>query len=925
MPNAAINTLMKHATHSPESSPSTPYPWQAWAEDDDISPAMRQFCALKAAHAEVLLFYRMGDFYELFFDDALVAAQVLDIALTKRNQIKSMDVPMCGVPYHAAEQYLHKLIAAGHKVAICEQMETPEEAKKRGYKAVVQREVVRIVTPGTITEEGLLNPQEAHYLVALTMQAQPEKQAKQTEKQKEQVQWAMAVAELSTGHFSVSALSATQLGVELARLSPREILVSASLLEDASLREVVHLCSVLADSCFSAKAAQRRLQEYFGLHTLEALGCWSDLEYAACGALLDYVHITQKDTTPRLDVPKQHTPRAYLHIDPATRRSLEITHTQHGTRKGSVLHAIDRTKSAGGARVLAGWLNSPLLDVASIEARQRVVRFFVEQPAERTYMREVAAALPDMERALGRVLMERGGPRDLQALLRALIGAEGVRTRWYKHESLPYPPLLLQWREQLGQHNELAHVLASALEEDVPHLARSGGFIRGGYHPVLDEWRVLKNESGRMIAALRQRYSEQTGISSLKIQHNNVLGYFVEITPLHESKVLDCFIHRQSMKNALRYTTTELAELEQKISEAAGKALKLELELYEALVARVREHQESLVLCARALAMLDAASALAELAVVEHYTCPELCENPVLDIHEGRHVLVEQYAKRTRSGGGFVGNDCTLHPQNRLWLLTGPNMAGKSTFLRQNALIVLLAQMGSYVPATSARIGVVDMLFSRVGAADDLARGQSTFMVEMVETASILHQATDRSFVILDEIGRGTATYDGVSIAWAVAEYLYHNTRCRGLFATHYHELTRLDELLPALHCYTMHVKEWRGELSFLHKVIPGVADKSYGVHVARLAGMPKPVLERAGALLQLLEASATRPLDGLRADVLPLFAAVDDAPAPASVQAPAPMPDFSHPISQYLESLDLDTISPREALEVLYQLKSMG
>ncbi len=868
---------------------------------EKISPGMQQYLGLKEQYGDYLLFYRMGDFYELFFEDALTAAGILDIALTKRGTLRGEPIPMCGVPYHAADQYLERLIAAGQKVAICEQLETPEEAKKRGYKAVVNRDVVRIVTKGTLTEDTLLTPNRSNYLTSIAQQ---------------EGGLSIAWVDISTGEFGAQATSIAALAADIARFDPSEILLPKGLVEEPRLRdfavEYKERITPVVDSTIDGRHARQKLVSYYGTDTLEGWGDFSLSDIAACGMLCDYISLTQKNKIPRLNTPHKLQAQDYMQVDAATQRNLELVTTMSGERKGSLLSVIDRTVSAAGGRMLSAWLCQPLADAAQINARLDAVAWSVNC-AERSRIRDHLDACPDIERALGRLHVERGGPRDMLAILNGLE----IATSLYGHLRLlddgSIPDGIQGVILDLGDYMDLTEELSRALKKEAPMLARDGNFIETGYHPTLDEFRMMRDESRRVIASMQAKYAKESGINSLKIKHNNVLGYYVEITKRHEASVPEGFIHRQTMKDALRYTTVELGETEQKIVRAADQALRLELEIYENLLAKIAARSDDIIITARALATLDVVFGLAELAITQRYCRPKLDDSAAFDIREGRHPVVE-YFLESEGRGQFIGNECALDDAQRLWLLTGPNMAGKSTFLRQNALITLMAQMGSYVPAKEAHIGVVDKCFSRVGAADDLARGQSTFMVEMVETAAILNQATSRSLVILDEIGRGTATYDGLSIAWACVEYLHNVIKCRGLFATHYHELTHLAKDLQSLACYTMRVKEWKGEVKFLHEVKAGTADRSYGIHVAKIAGLPATVLGRAQKILHELENVQGNPLQPLLNDALPLFTSSEPDAETAIV----------HPVLQELEVLNPDELSPREAMEQLYQLKSI-
>jgi len=904
-------------------------PPPAPADTGAMTPMMAQFLEIKQAHPDCLLFYRMGDFYELFFDDAAAAAEILDIALTKRGKHLSEDIPMCGVPVHSHEHYLSKLIRSGRKVAICEQMEDPAEAKKRGSKSVVKRDVIRIVTPGTITEDGLLDPRAHNYLACVAEAGGA---------------LALAWVEISTGAFAVRTVDPRRLAAALADLTPGEILLPDRLLERPEFYELwgdwKAALSPLPAARFQSVAGEARLKAAFGVAALDAFGSFGRAELTAAGALVDYVEATQKGRLPRLEPPRRLAEGAHLDIDAATRRNLELTRTLTGERKGSLLAVIDRTVTGAGARLLERWLSAPLTDASAINARLDAVDALVDGAAARERLREGLRRVPDVERALSRLALERGGPRDLAMLRDALAQVPGLRVGLGEGLSATLnggdlPDLLATQARDLGDHTTLVDRLTRALVEEPPTLARDGGFIAPGYHAGLDEARALRDQSRQTIANLQTRLVGETGITALKIRHNNVIGYYVEVPSRHADKLMAAdsgYIHRQTMANAARFTTVELSDLESRIRGAGEKALALEQELFADLRSEVMARADAIALAARALATLDVLAGLADLAVARRYARPRVDDSAAFSITDGRHPVVEA-ALEAGDGGPFVGNDCDLGPDKRLWLVTGPNMAGKSTFLRQNALVVLLAQMGAFVPAEAAHVGVVDRLFSRVGAADDLARGRSTFMVEMVETAAILNQATERSLVILDEIGRGTATYDGLSIAWATLEHLHETNRCRTLFATHYHELTVLGGRLARLACHTMRVREWQDHIVFLHEVAPGVADRSYGIHVARLAGLPPAVIDRARAVLERLEAGgegATVSAEALAAD-LPLFAAavaqaprLPASPPPPSEAAPVPSALAPSPLEDALATINPDDLTPREALEALYRLKGL-
>ena len=867
------------------------------------SPVMVQYHEIKRANPGCLLFFRMGDFFELFFEDAVAAAQALDIALTKRGRHDGADIPMCGVPVHTAEAYLARLIRAGFKVAICDQIEDPAEARRRGAK-MLRRAVVRVVTAGTLTEEGLLDARRHNYLAGLAEAGG---------------EMGLAWLDLSTGAFALGPTSEGALAGDLARLSPGEILLPERLLTRPALFDLLAewkpTLTPLPNPRFESDTGRRRLQEFYGIGALDGFGNFSRAEVAAAGALVDYVGLTQQGQAAYLDPPRRVVPGSVMQIDAATRRNLELVTTLAGERKGSLLATIDRTVTPAGARLLADHLAAPLTAIAAITARLDAIQFYVDHPEARSALRERLRHCPDIERALTRLSLGRGGPRDLVALRQSLGETASLREMLAVADLVPLPKRLAEARRGLGEHGVLVGRLARALAVELPLFARDGGFIAAGYSEELDEWRGLRDESRRMIAALQARYAEETAVAALKIRHNNVIGYYIEVSANHAGKLGQEFIHRQTMAGAQRYTTAELADLETKIASAAERAVALELRLYDDLVAEVMARRSEIAAAGVALATLDLAAALAELAAEAGWVRPMVEDGTAFEISGGRHPTVEAALSASGNRGGFVANDCVLGDE-RIWLVTGPNMAGKSTFLRQNALIVILAQMGSYVPTQTARIGIVDRLFCRVGAADDLARGRSTFMVEMVETAAILNQAGPQAFVILDEIGRGTATFDGLSIAWAALEHLHEVNRCRTLFATHYHELTALASNRPSLACHTMRVKEWKGDVVFLHEVGPGTADRSYGIHVAKLAGLPKSVTTRAEEVLGALEKGDQGSALNRLADDLPLFNVARRRADPALQESPA---------EALLRDTRPDELTPREALDLVYRLKGLA
>ena len=875
-------------------------------ESGVITPMIAQFLKIKAEYPNALLFYRMGDFYEMFFDDAILAAEALDISLTKRGKHLGQDIPMCGVPHHAAEAYLLTLIRKGFRVGVCEQLESPAEAKKRGGKSVVKRGVVRLVTPGTLTEDSLLDARKHNYLCAFAVVRDKS---------------AMAWLDVSTGDFHVQTCTIVGLSPLLARLNPQEVLVTDS--PPVWLRETIEetgaAITEIARSSFDSAAAISRLSKLYGVRSLDAFGTFERQELGAMGAIVDYLNITQKGKLPLVKKPIAEATDVSMRIDAATRRNLELTRTISGDRVGTLLTVIDKTITGPGARLLETRLNNPSRHLETVQSRLDSVSFFYENQQLREDIRKILRRTPDIDRALTRISLERCGPRDVATIRDGLIASDLVLKIFGSTKS---PSLVHDALQSLKGHNELIKFLKTRLVENPPLLARDGELTASGYRKDLDEARTLRDEGRRIILSMQKAYANQADVAALKIRHNNVLGYFIETPATHAEKMLamplsGTFIHRQTTANAVRFTTLELAELETKILNAGGQALEIEQEVFRELCAEILTKGSTISQTAKSLAELDLQVALAELSITENWVRPIITNDRAFQITAGRHPVVD-VALRRQANGSFVSNDCNLSDDTdakRLWLLTGPNMAGKSTFLRQNALIAILAQMGSFVPATAAHIGLVSQLFSRVGASDDLARGRSTFMVEMVETAAILNQADQNALVILDEIGRGTATYDGLSIAWATLEHLHESNQCRTLFATHYHELTQLSSKLDKLMNATIKVREWKGEIIFLHEVKQGAADRSYGVQVAQLAGLPNSVVKRARLILKMLEKKDRESRTGALSlfEDLPLFAAT-----------PAPIMETSKQsvVEDILSNVLPDELSPRDALALIYKLK---
>lgn len=914
-------------------------------QENSLTPMIRQYLEIKQAYSEYLLFYRMGDFYELFFDDAVKASKALSITLTKRGKLAEHDIAMCGVPFHACDEYLHKLIKCGFKIAICEQTESPEEAKKRGgAKAVLKREVVRLITAGTLTEDKLLEPAQSNFLLVIGHQHTAQS-----------CQLAIAWIDISTGHFYVKDTDFQNILSDIVRIQPKEILMAESIYDAGtsqipSLNSLANLVVTHPDHFFDSKLAHKRLGDFYKLASLEAIGTFSPAQLSAISASILYIEKTQINSTPKLMLPQIEQTGQTLFIDSSTRISLELTQTINGAKTGSLFHAINRTTTPMGARLLAARITAPLTKAADIDQRLNAVEFFLQPNINITHFTNLLKQLPDIERVLSRLSLGRGSPRDMANILQALEISLELKDL-LKDMLLP-AELQAGYKVFSKFPYALSVNLQKAIKTDsLPLLKRDGNFIQEGYSQELDNLRQLRDNSRQIIIELQEEYINYSGAKNLKIKFNNVLGYFIEVSSLQADNLTNntekqaLFIHRQTTANAMRFTTLRLSELETEIKDSAAKSLEIEIQLFDELLALILEQAEFFQQLAQAIAMIDVSIGLAILAKEQRYCRPIVDNSYNFNIKAGRHPVVEQ-ALQLQKSRPFIANNCYLSGKNassygQIWLVTGPNMGGKSTFLRQNALIALLAQIGSFVPADSAHIGVIDRLFSRVGAADDLAKGHSTFMIEMIETASILNQATDRSLVIFDEIGRGTSTFDGLSIAWATTEYLHDQNKCRALFATHFHELTSLTSKLSRLFNVTMKVTEWNDKVIFLHEVIKGTADRSYGIHVANLAGLPQPVLRRAQQILQLLEEKeAYKSLESLPQS-LPLldFAMQKEAgnfidPVKANNKnltgynseiesdSSAISKKFTL-IEEQVTNLQLDELTPKQALELLYKLQT--
>jgi len=873
-------------------------------EASNTTPMMRQYFSIKEKNPDCLLFFRLGDFYELFFQDAIETSKALDITLTKRGKSgEGKDIPMCGVPVHAYEAYLARLIRQGYSVAIVDQVEKPEDAKKRGAGSIVKRDVVRIVTPGTLTEDTLLEAGQNNYLASISLIKNNN--------------LSVAYVDISTGQFFIEDANKKGLLSILTRMQPKEILISESVYGSEEIREIWQYWSkkikILPDVRFNKQSGENQMLKAFNVASIYGLGDFSETRIQAVGALLDYVHLTQQGRAPRLESPKIINTGNFVQMDSATFRSLELLQTQQGQRKGSLFHCLNKTVTASGARLLASRISLPFREKKDIEARLDVVNYMINSFKSVEKLRELLGKTVDVQRVISRISLGRAGPRDLGGLRDTLLSfgeidkiLEGAHR---EEQSGTFQGKLV---EALQGFDSLWKLLDDSLQDELPLLARDGGFIKSSYDQELGELRNLKNTSFQKIKNMQKMYSSCTGVSNLKIKHNNMLGYYIEVTSINAAKLQENndFIHRQTLANNMRFSTKELVELEQNLSQMQEKTLHIELKIFSEIIEAILKKTEELIKASRSLAELDLLISFALIAKQRGYVRADIENSEVVEIEEGRHPVVES---SKIEGTSFISNDCFLTSEKNIWVITGPNMAGKSTFLRQNALIVLMAQMGSFIPAKKAKIGLVDRIFSRVGASDDLARGQSTFMVEMLETALILNQATEKSFVILDEVGRGTATYDGLSIAWSCLEYIHRQNKSRCLFATHYHELAEQENYLDRLAAYTVKVEEWEKKIVFLYKIIKGRAGRSYGIHVAELAGIPKSVIDRAKILLKKLEKENKK--SSLKPDDrdMPLFQEEDIS---ALEQKKALK------IYEKLEGLDLNNISPRQALDLLYQLK---
>ncbi len=845
-----------------------------------LTPMMKQYLGIKSAHKDYLLFYRLGDFYELFFEDAQVASKILDIVLTKRGKQNGDNIPMCGVPYHSATHYINRLLKKGYSIAICEQLESPEEAKKRGYKSVVRREVMQIITPGTLMEEKLLDSKNTNYLTSIA---------------EEKGNYSIAWVELTTGDFYVTTCSKNQVVNEISRLSPKEVLVSYKLSSDPIFMNYKNIITVRSNNIYDHKNCLQRIVQYYNVNSIKSLGEFSKEQLVSAGALIEYIIHTQKNNLPKLKVLQKLEREYFVEIDASTRINLELDKNSIN-KEFNLLNVIDKTITSAGARLLKTRLNSPLKNSSVINKRLDCVSFFYNKTELRTKIREYLKFFPDVQRSLSKIFINKAIPRDLDIIKNGLkISTMISELLRINGENLIDG--INSLISQIYGYNQLVDELEQAL---IPcdNIIENQAFIKKGYNKYLDELYDLKYNSNQTINELRDKYRHKTGVQNLKIAKNNIFGYFVEVTSLNSSKLDEkLFIHKQTLGNSVRFFTDELKNLENIILNCDTKITNLEKEIFCKLCDKVKHYFDEINLVIDSIANLDFYSALSEIAIQNKYIRPIVDDSNTFFIEEGRHSVVENFQREN-----FIPNSANITDEEKIWLITGPNMAGKSTFLRQNALICILAQIGSYVPAKRVHIGVVDKIFSRIGAADNIAKGESTFMVEMTETAYIINNVTEKSFVILDEIGRGTSTHDGISIAWAVLEYLYNHINCRALFATHYHELTQLNNKLARIANYTMEVKEWNKDIIFLHKIIPGVADSSYGIHVAELAGLPKKVINSAKQILTNFEKKEpVQVKDNYQEDIV----------------------YKENEILKILKNVDINNITPIEAQKILYELKS--
>ena len=865
--------------------------------NNKTTPMMEQYLTIKNKHKDALLFYRMGDFYELFFEDAIAASKALDITLTKRGKTNGMDIPMCGVPFHSADNYLPKLIKKGFNVAVCEQTETIEEAKSNLKKGPLKREVVRIISPGTLTEDNLLDRNANNFLGAIS-----------------DVNGSISISwvDVSTGCFKSRNLQKENnqkqlLTNLLLRMNFSEILVSDAMELNIISEEWHSIIKKQSSSLFHYSSCLQQICSYFSIISLEGIGKFSDGEVIAAGVLLSYLKLTQCGKLPILSMIQNESENNFLEIDYFTQKSLEILSNLSGETNGSLIISLDETKTAGGARLLKQRITEPFYKVVEIEKRYNLINWFLNNDIDIFKLQNNLENTPDIERSLSRISLLRGSPKDLSILCDGLLNVKQIyETIISFKDRLNQAPLLNNILNQISVDYSLFENIKNSLKKDLPLSTKEGGFIRDGYDENLDKLRNFRNNELEEITKLQNKYSDLTNVNSLKIKYNRMLGYHIEVRAIHDKSLRDkdIFIHRQTTAQTSRFTTIELNEAENQLINSYDKSISIEMDIFKNFTNQIINKGKKILDIASAISELDIGIMVVKQSKDRGYVCPKILENKTLEIIEGRHPVVETQMKLSENS--FISNDCILNKDDFLWLITGPNMAGKSTYLRQNALIVIMAQAGLFVPAKEANIGVCDKIFSRVGASDDLAKGQSTFMIEMIETSLILNTASEKSLVILDEIGRGTATFDGLAIAWSVLDYLHNKIKPRTLFATHYHELTSLKEDLNHLSCHKMSIKEWNNSIIFMHKIIEGEADKSYGIHVAQLAGLPFEVIKKATQLLSKLENNKDNSYLKKSDNLDDNYSNINE----------------NQIFFKEFDNINVDDISPREALDILYKLK---
>ena len=866
------------------------------------TPMIEQYLSIKNQYKDVLLFYRMGDFYELFFDDAVIASKALDITLTKRGRANGMDIPMCGVPFHSADNYLPRLIKKGFNVAVCEQTETPEQVKASGKKGPLKREVVRIISPGTITEDNLLESTTNNFLGAII-----------NLNNSISISW----VDVSTGSFKSRNFNKKNNQINqnqllnnfLLRMNFSELLISEQMKLDFIAEEWHSIIKRQPSNIFHYSSSMRQICSYYSIVSLDGIGVFSDGEIITAGVLLSYLNLTQCGKIPILSMIKSENENSFLEIDYFTQKSLEIVKNLSGKSEGSLISCIDDTITSSGARLLKQRIVEPFYDIKQINEQYDLIDWFLKNRQCALQYKNNLKNIPDLERSLSRISSLRGSPKDLVLISKGFLNIYEIYEDLTKfNKDLKKPNILNAISQNLEIDYSLFFNIQSAFKTDTSLLAKEGGFIKDGYNIKLDHLRKLRDNEFNEIIQLQKNYAEVSKVNSLKIKNNRVLGYHIEVRAMHDLSLrnTDQFIHRQTTAQTSRFTTIELNEIENQIQNSFYEATKIEMDIFNSFTKQIINIGSQILKIASSISELDISIMVASQAQVRNYIRPNISDDKILEIIDGRHPVVEN--QMISSEKPFISNHCILNESDYIWLITGPNMAGKSTYLRQNALIVIMAQAGLYVPAKEANIGIFDKIFSRVGASDDLAKGQSTFMIEMIETSAILNTSTERSLVILDEIGRGTATFDGLAIAWSVLDYLHNKIKPRTLFATHYHELTSLKEKLENLSCHKMAIKEWNDTIIFMHKINKGEADKSYGIHVAQLAGLPTEVIQRAKILLSKLENDSNEKKIDVWENIL----------------QDLPLPNDNEIFFKEFDKIEADQISPREALDIIYKMKSL-